>query len=290
MAESGFWVEAWTLEFADDTSGLIVAKDEAELQVAIHLMMEKFKHYFNSMGMCLNQSKCELIVFRSSAQVFVQTLPGGQKEVNSVRLLGLWIDNDYKFGTHTEKVSQKLRFKIANLNKVRPYLSQEKARLLTEALVLSTIGYMGILYLRLPSNQKKIQRLMNLAARSVLKEEARAHVAPMLLELYWLNSRNYWEYLLICVIRRMRQGLMRAPISYNELFVNRNQNSQRLRNSHHLKVQWTKMQSHGLNSFLSNGCNAYNKYNLHSELFLSEESFKTSAKFRVFSLNENNNL
>ena len=23
------WVEAWTLEFADDTSGLIVAKDES---------------------------------------------------------------------------------------------------------------------------------------------------------------------------------------------------------------------------------------------------------------------
>ena len=32
MAEEGYWVDAWTLEFADDTSGLLVAKDEAELR------------------------------------------------------------------------------------------------------------------------------------------------------------------------------------------------------------------------------------------------------------------
>ena len=39
------WVEAWTLEFADDTSVLTVANDESELQITVHHMMEKFKHY-----------------------------------------------------------------------------------------------------------------------------------------------------------------------------------------------------------------------------------------------------
>ena len=289
MAEEGFWVDAWTLEFADDTSGVLVAEDEAELQVAIHLMMDKFQHYFNSMGMCLNKSKCELIIFRSGRQEFVQTLPGGQEEVSRVKLLGLTIDSDYKFGTHTEKVCQKVRFKLANLNRVRPYLSQEKARQLTESLVLSTISYMGTLYLRLPSNQKKIQKMMNLAARSVLQAHPRTHIVDMLLELYWLNTRNYYEYLLICVVRRMRQGLMRAPETYNDLFPNRNPNLHRLRTTH-LRVQWTKIQSHGRNSFLVNGCNAYNKYELNSELFLSEEAFKESVKFRVFSQNENGNI
>ena len=119
-------------------------------------MMEKFRHYFNSMGMCLNEQKCELIVFRSTRKEFTLTLPGGQKELETMRLLGLWIDNNYKFVTHTEKVCQKLRFKIANINRVRPYLSQELAKLITESLVLSTISYMAIIYLRLHSNQKKI--------------------------------------------------------------------------------------------------------------------------------------
>ena len=119
-------------------------------------MMEKFRLYFNSMGMCLNKQKCDLIVFRSTRKEFTLMLPGGQKELETVRLLGLWIDNNYKFVTHTEKVCQKLRFKIANINRVRPYLSQELAKLITESLVLSTISYMAIIYLRLHSNQKKI--------------------------------------------------------------------------------------------------------------------------------------
>ena len=103
MAEAGLWNDAWTLEFADDTSGVLVCDDEAELQIGVHHMMEKFKYYFNSMGMCLNMSKCELIVFRSSRKEFELTLPGGQREVNCVKLLGLHIDNSYKFTTHTQR-------------------------------------------------------------------------------------------------------------------------------------------------------------------------------------------
>ena len=180
MGEAGFWIEVTCLEFADDTSGLIVANDEAELQIAVHLMMEKFKHYFNSMGMCLNESKCELIVFRSTSKEFTFTLPGGQKEVETVRLLGLWIDNDYKFVTHTEKVCQKLRFKIANINRVRPYLSEDRAKMITESFVLSTISFMVIIYLHLYLNQKKIQRLLSTAARTVLKAKKRSHIVDLL--------------------------------------------------------------------------------------------------------------
>ena len=289
MAEAGFWIDAWTLEFADDTSGVLVCDDEAELQVAIHLMMDKFRHYFNSMGMCLNMSKCELIVFRSSRKEFSQTLPGGQREVNCVKLLGLHIDNSYKFTTHTEKVCQKLRFKLANLNRVRPYLSESKAKMITESLILSTINYMGTMYLRLPTNQRKIQKLMNVSARSVLKAPPRSHIVDLLRELYWLNATNLWEYLMICVLRRLRQGLMRAPVSYGEVFVHKNLELRRLRGTD-LRVQWTRMNSHGLNSFINNACVAYNKYNLNPELFIDEETFKTSVKLRVFSKNENGSI
>ena len=54
--------------------------------------------------------------------------------METVRLLGLWIDNDYKFVTHTEKVCQKLQLKLANINRVRLYLSEDKAKLKTESL------------------------------------------------------------------------------------------------------------------------------------------------------------
>ena len=289
MAEAGFWIDAYTLEFADDTSGIIVADDEAELHIAIHLMMDKFKHYFNSMGMCLNMSKCELIIFRSCRKEFTQTLPGGQEETNCVRLLGLFIDNSYKFVTHTEKVCQKLRFKVANLNRVRPYLTEKMAVMLTESLVISTISYMGTIYLRLPNNQRKVQRLLNLAARCVLKAGPRTHVEDMMTELYWLNTTNFWEYLLIMAMRRIKERLMLAKITFTEIFVVVNPALRNLRSSD-LKVQWTRLNSHGVNSFAHNGCTAYNKYNLAPEWFEDEEFFKKQIKFRVFTQNQNGNV
>ena len=59
MAEASLWIYVWTLKFAADLLGIIVANDEAELQVKVHLMMGKFKHCFNSLGTCLSDKMCE---------------------------------------------------------------------------------------------------------------------------------------------------------------------------------------------------------------------------------------
>ena len=40
-------------------------------------------------------------------------------------------------------------------------MSEDKAKSVVEALVLSTIDYMGSIYLRCPSNRVKVQKLMN---------------------------------------------------------------------------------------------------------------------------------
>ena len=57
MAEASFWIDVWTLKFVDDMSG--IANDEAELQLKAHLMMEKFKHCFPGMGICLSDKMWE---------------------------------------------------------------------------------------------------------------------------------------------------------------------------------------------------------------------------------------
>ena len=59
-------VDSWTLEFADDSSGIIVADNEEILQDAVNNMSSLFEEFFKSIGMALNAKKSELIVFRSS--------------------------------------------------------------------------------------------------------------------------------------------------------------------------------------------------------------------------------
>ena len=220
---------------------------------------------------------------------FTLTLPGGQKEVETVRLLGLWIDNNYKFVTHTEKVYQKLRFKIANINRVRPYLSEDRAKMITESLVLSTISYMAIIYLRLYLNQKKIQKLMSTAARSVLKAKKRSHIVDLLNELYWLNTTNFYEYLLICSMKRLRERTMIAPVSHGEVFERRDSALYRLR-AVHLHVSWPKIKSHCRNSFVFMATEAFNRYELNGQWFGDEDSFRAVVKWKIFRSNPNGNV
>ena len=137
---------------------------------------------------------------------------------------------------------------------------------------------MAVVYLRLYTNQKKVQKLMNAAARVVLKAEPRAHIEDLLRELYWLNCTNFYEYLLICSIRRLRERNMIAPMTMEELFSNRNQSLHRLR-SVHLRVQWSKIRSHGRNSFAFMGAQAYNRYELNGEWFMIRICYGTKRVY-----------
>ena len=148
---------------------------------------------------------------------------------------------------------------------------------------------MAVLYLRLPTNQKKVQKLVNHAARVVLGADKRAHIEDLNRELYWLNTTNTYTYLLICAMRRMTQGLMTAPVAFREIFRVRELVLYKLR-SQHLRVQWRKFLNHGRNSFVYQSTNAYNNYELHGAWFGDEPTFKYVVKFKIFKGNPNGNV
>ena len=288
MERRGHKIEASTLEFADDTSGVLVAETEEILQEAINIMSDMFAEYFNAMGMCLNQKKSELIIFRSKKKEGDLTLPSGQVESKVVRLLGLWIDNQYRFDVHTQKVLQKVRFKLCNLAKVRPYLTQGRAKQVVESLIHSTINYMGILYLRLPSNQKKVQKLLNKAARLVLQVDQRTHVEDILRELYWLNVPNMHRYALITSLRRLKYGQTLAYVTFRNLFYDFN-GLYKLRKIH-LRVQWPRITSHGRNSYIYQSSFLFNSMELNGEYFPDKSKFEAAVKFRLFRDHDNGNI
>ena len=216
------------------------------------------------------------------------TLPSGQEESKVVRLLGLWIDNNYRFETHTQKVLQKVRFKLANLSKVRPFLSEDKAKMIVESLVHSTINYMGIIYLRLTSNQKKVQKLLDRAARLVLRADPLSHVVDMNRELYWLNAENTFKYLLVTSFRRLKYGNCRAEISWDNVFVTQPR-LYKLR-SFHSRVQWPKIMSHGCNSYIYQSSFIFNELEMNGALYTSKKHFKDAARFMIFRDYSNGNL
>ena len=49
--------DSTSIEFADDCSGLVSAKDEETLQTAVNVMMDQYERYFSASGLALNLKK-----------------------------------------------------------------------------------------------------------------------------------------------------------------------------------------------------------------------------------------
>ena len=110
----------------------------------------------------------------------------------------------------------------------------------------------------------------------------------VLRETYWLNVANMHRYSLIMTFRRLKHHACLAPISYANLFYSQ-PNLYKLR-AVHSRVQWSKITSHGRNSFIYQASWLYNSMELNGEYFKNMEKFKGDIKFRLFTRFENGNI
>ena len=117
----------------------------------------------------------------------------GKDEVESLRLLGLYIDNKLTYKKHTEVIQGRLKAKIEALTKVQGKASLNMMKEVTVALVHSTIEFMAELYLRDASNQKRIQKMLNDAMRMLLDRPVGDSCTDMLSTLGWLNVPNMYS-------------------------------------------------------------------------------------------------
>ena len=85
----------------------------------------------------------------------------------------------------------------------------------------------------------------------------------------------------------MKDGNCRAKVAWMSLFVPV-PGLHRLR-SNDYRVQWTRINSHGRNSFVYQSSHLFNQLGMSGEFFESKDAFAASAKFRIFRDFENEN-
>ena len=112
------------IEYADDTTGIIACDSERELQIAVDELLTGFGQFYSANGLKLNETKCHVLVIRPSKKILTITC-AGQDEVESLRLLGLFIDNKLTYETHTKVVCGRLSSKLENLSKLKNKCSRK---------------------------------------------------------------------------------------------------------------------------------------------------------------------
>ena len=83
------------------------------------------------------------------------------KESNSVKLLGITIDNMLNFNEHINNLCRNAGYKLHALRRMRKYLTQDQAKLLYNAFINGQFNYAPIIWIFCRKNQYlKIQKFV----------------------------------------------------------------------------------------------------------------------------------
>ena len=275
------------IEYADDCTGVVSADSEEDLQVAVNKLLKGFSEFYSANGLKMNESKSNLLVFRPHKKKKTLTL-AGKDEVENLRLLGLFIDNQLTYEYHTKIVCGRLAGKTQALGKLSNKASFKTHKEVTVSLIHSTIEFCAEIYLRTYKNQKAVQKKLNSAMRMLLNPtEFDASCTQMMVGLEWLNVSNMWRWCQTRTLKRILDTPGQTPYLWE--LINLNLDCQRFRYTA-LKTKFRKYTRWARESYLYIASELYNRLGLHGRHFEDYEEMRNQVKSQLISTFGNQNL
>ena len=157
--------------YADDTTPYSIDKTMDALLSSLESDTNIFIKWFSDNYLQLNADKCHLIISKHSKDISINVENEIIECSNSVKLLGVTIDNKLNFDEHVTKLCKKASQKIHALARISHFMSQEKLRVIMKAFIESQFGYCPLVwmfYSRTLNN--RINRLHERALRLVYKD------------------------------------------------------------------------------------------------------------------------
>ena len=119
----------------------------------------------------LNPEKCHLFIPKHTNDVSIQLNSQLVKGEQSVKLLGITIDNKLDFNDHVSNLCKKASQKVHALTRIASYMSTEKLRVLMKAFIESQFNYCPLVWMfhnRTANN--RINRIHERALRIAYKD------------------------------------------------------------------------------------------------------------------------
>ena len=271
--------------YADDISAAITALLEADIQTSIDVFLEEMEEYCSAAGLVMNPDKSEVVMFRRGQQSQVITA-GGQPESGTVRLLGIVVDKDYKFDTHTREIEAAMNYRTAKIANVARYLPKWRLKEVLEAVVLSKARYAMEIWCKTHKSQVRIQKAMNNALR-LLHNTEKDLVAKMLKEAKWLNAANLTR---LCQCATLKRIMMtrNSPETF-KMILRGFQHRYGTRFSD-VVADYQPRSAIWSTGFLSQSMKTYNDLKLNARSFEDEEEWKLVVQAELCDKYGNENL
>jgi hypothetical protein len=188
-------------QYADDTQLYIALSDEKALSSLSNCCTTVY-NWFLLNGLSLNPDKTEAIVIGTGARHrsegpldFVIVGDAKIRPTDSVKSLGVIIDNTLTFTAHVNSMCKAAYFHIQALRHIRKRVPEDVALSIASSMIGARLDYCNsILHGTSLSNIQKLQRVQNSLARIVTGTRRSEHITPVLARLHWLPLAMRVEY------------------------------------------------------------------------------------------------
>ena len=211
--------------FADDTQLYIRVEDTDEAKHRLSSLMSDLKILMARRKLKLNDGKSEIIVIKRNLRN-VSVANFGEMSFGDTQLvpcvsaknLGVVLDSSLSFRSHVDPIVKTCNFHIRNLYMIKDFVNRKNLVSLVHSLIISTVDYCNSLFIGLPNViLKKVQFVLNRAARLIFNLPPRVPTTSSLIELHWLPLKARIEFK-ICLIT-FKALKFKQPSYTRELFV-----------------------------------------------------------------------
>ena len=183
-------------QYADDSQvyGSCRPSDTSSLSSTISDCVDDILCWMRSNRLQLNTDKTEFMWCATARRV--PTLPAepvniagsSVRPVSSVRDLGVFIDSDLGAATHVKRIVSRCFFALRQLRQLRRFVSDACFQRLVVSLVHSRLDYGNLVLVGLPVYlQRRLQSVLNAAARLTFRLHRYDHITDALSILHWLR-------------------------------------------------------------------------------------------------------
>lgn len=197
--------------FADDT---LIWMSDVDISVASNKLNSDLNNIskwlkLNKLKLNIKKTKLMYVNDKSDNKIIIKFDNEIVEEVDSIKYLGVFIDNKLNFRKNTDFVIKKVSKKINFLNRIKYKIPLNQRQLLYKTIVAPHYDYCSsILFLCGEMDFKKLQILQNKGMRMVLNVNKYAKISSMLEALQWLNVRQRVYFNTLVTIFKIRQNML----------------------------------------------------------------------------------
>ena len=204
--------------YADDSQLWKKANPKCQSDVATNLKrleiaISHISTWMRDNRLKLNSSKTEFLVIgseknRKKAQVDSIKVDNDRVTASeSAKNLGLTLDQTLSLEKHISGVVKSCRYHLRELWHIRKYLSEDTAKIIVHALIISKLEYCNSLYVNLPDRLlAKLQSVLHDAARLITRTARSDHITPVLIHLHWLSIKERIEFKVLTIVYKTIHG------------------------------------------------------------------------------------